>query len=34
MKTYEKNHYLISGDIFARDFIISKNSITVERVKK
>ncbi|KOC30903.1 LURP-one-related/scramblase family protein [Clostridium botulinum] len=32
--TTEKNHYLISGDIFARDFIISKNSITVARVKK
>lgn len=30
----EKDDYLISGDILGRDFIISKNGVTVATVKK
>jgi uncharacterized protein YxjI len=32
--TTEKDDYLVSGDIMGRSFIISKNGITVSKVKK
>lgn len=32
--TTEKDNYMVSGDIMGRDFIISRNEVTVAKVKK
>lgn len=32
--TTEKNHYIITGDIFGKNFVISNNGITAARVYK